>query len=207
MTISVAASQISDPVVKDILRAVARDLDTILDSVGGAVTDVDSLVTEANRVEDRSKAVIFNTGGLAIGVGSKAKVLLANTIYAIAGGALLSKTTAEVTLSGTVTADMFNVYQVFVDAAGALTAAMGTEAATLAAVVFPSQPADKASVGFVIVNPTGTGNFVGGTTELDDATVVPNAVYVNTVGVFNPKATAVTAVTGAAFTSVEVTEK
>jgi hypothetical protein len=35
-------------------------------------------------------------------------------------------------------------------------------------------------IGFVIVNPTGTGDFVGGTTDLDDATVAPNAVYVNT---------------------------
>ena len=37
-------------------------------------------------------------------------------------------------------------------------------------------------IGYVIINPTGTGNFVGGTTELDDSTVVPNAVFVNTQG-------------------------
>jgi len=35
-------------------------------------------------------------------------------------------------------------------------------------------------IGFAIINPTGTGNFVGGTTPLDDATVVPNAVYIDT---------------------------
>lgn len=40
--------------------------------------------------------------------------------------------------------------------------------------------------GYVIINPTGTGNFVGGTTALDDGTVVPNAVYVNTPFPFLP---------------------
>ena len=38
----------------------------------------------------------------------------------------------------------------------------------------------------MIINPTGTGNFVGNTTALDDVTVVPNAVYVNTIGAFDP---------------------
>ena len=36
-------------------------------------------------------------------------------------------------------------------------------------------PDGDAFFGFIIVNPTGTGNFVGGTTALDDGTVVPNA--------------------------------
>jgi hypothetical protein len=63
---------------------------------------------------------------------------------------------------------------------------MGTEAATLGGVVFPTIADGSAVIGFVIVNPTGTGNFVGGTTELDDATVEPNAVYVNTPYPFLP---------------------
>jgi hypothetical protein len=63
---------------------------------------------------------------------------------------------------------------------------MGTAGATIGAVVFPTIPANRAVVGFVIINPTGTGNFVGNTTALSDGTVVPNAVYVNTVGTFNP---------------------
>lgn len=87
-------------------------------------------------------------------------------------------------LAGTVTNAKFNVFAFYVDAAGTLTSAMGTEGATLTAVVFPTVATTKAVIGFVIINPTGTGNFVGGTTALDDATVVPNAVYVNTPGVF-----------------------
>lgn len=41
-------------------------------------------------------------------------------------------------------------------------------------------------IGFTIINPTGTGNLVGGITPIDDATVVPNAVHVNTPFPFNP---------------------
>ena len=59
---------------------------------------------------------------------------------------------------------------------------MGVEGATRAAVVFPTVPTNEAVAGFVEINPTGTGNFVGGTTVLDDATVVPNASYVNIIG-------------------------
>lgn len=128
---------------------------------------------------------LLNTGGLAIGT-AKAKVKITNTIYALVGGVLVKKTTADITLSGTITADMFNVYVLTMDSAGTVTATMGTEGATLGAVVFPAVPTDSVVLGFVIVNPTGTGNFVGGTTELDDATVVPNAVYVDRVGAFNP---------------------
>jgi hypothetical protein len=90
-------------------------------------------------------------------------------------------------LSGTVTNAKFNVFAVFIDNGGTLTSVMGTEGATLAAVVFPPVPANKTCVGYVIVNPTGTGNFVGGTTNLDDVTVAPNAVFVNTVAPFDPR--------------------
>jgi hypothetical protein len=58
----------------------------------------------------------------------------------------------------------------------------------LAAVKFPAIQVNKALIGFVIINPTGTGNFVGGTTALDDGTVIPGALYVNTVGAFDPSA-------------------
>jgi len=130
-----------------------------------------------------------NTAGLAIGT-AKPKVLIANTIYAIIDGALVKKTTAEIVLSGTVTNAKFNVYVLTMIADGTVTATMGTEGASLGAVVFPAVPTNSVVIGFVIVNPTGTGNFVGGTTNLDDETVVPNAVYVNTPFPFNINAIA-----------------
>src|ERR1051325_11042478 len=109
---------------------------------------------------------VLNSAGLAIGSSNKPKVKIVNTIYALIEGVIRSKTTAEIVLS--------------MDSAGTVTATMGTEASTLAGVTMPALPDGSAMIGFVIVNPTGTGNFVGGTTDLDDATVVPNAVYVNT---------------------------
>lgn len=126
--------------------------------------------------------MLLSTGGLAIKAGGSAIVKAATLCKAIAGETLVSiaANTDMAALVGTVTNAKFNVYAFFVDAAGAVTTSMGTEGATLAAVVFPSVPANKACIGFIIVNPTGTGNFVGGTTALDDATVVPNVVYVNT---------------------------
>lgn len=128
---------------------------------------------------------LFNTGGLAIGTSSKKAVLLANTVYALIDGALVTKTTAEIALVGTVTNGKYNVYALTLAADGTLTVTMGTEGATLAAVVLPTVPADEVTLGYVIVHPSGTGNFVGGTTDLDDGTVVPNAVYINNVGAFN----------------------
>jgi hypothetical protein len=82
----------------------------------------------------------------------------------------------------------FNIFVITVKADGTLAAIMGTAGATLAAVVWPTIPTGEHVVGFVIINPTGTGNFVGATTDLDDGTVVPNAVYVNSVAAFNPNA-------------------
>ncbi len=104
---------------------------------------------------------------------------------------LVKKTTAEIALSGTVTNAKFNVFVLSLAADGTVTATMGTEGATIGAVVFPALPASDVMIGFVIINPTGTGNFVGGTTELGDATVAPNAVYVNTPFCINPNAMAI----------------
>ena len=88
-------------------------------------------------------------------------------------------------LSGTVSNAAFNVFVFTVDSGGTLATYMGVEGAALINVVFPTIPIDEVVIGFVIINPTGTGDFVGGTTALDDGTVVPNAVYVNTVVPFD----------------------
>ena len=134
--------------------------------------------------------MLLNTAGLEIGTSANHKVKVVNTIYAMIDGVLVKKTTAEVTLSGTVVNATFNVFVISMTADGTLTATMGTAGATIGAVVFPTIPASSVVVGFIIVNPTGTGNLVGGSTALDDATVVPNVVYVNTPYPFNPNATA-----------------
>ena len=141
-----------------------------------------------NPIGDRLSTHCLTSAGLAIKAGGSAVVKAGSAFYASAQGVLVTKAanTDMAALSGTVTNAMFNVYAFYIDSAGTLTSAMGTEGATLAAVVMPPVPVGKATIGFVVINPTGTGNVVGGTTPLDDATVVPNAAYVNLVAGFDP---------------------
>lgn len=128
-----------------------------------------------------------NSGGLAIKTAGSPIVKTVNTVYANILGTLVKKTASDMAaLSGTVTNAKFNVFVFFMNASGTLRTAMGTEAATIGAVVFPEKTDDETVIGYVIINPTGTGNFVGGTTPLDDATVVPNAVYRDTPFPFDP---------------------
>lgn len=139
----------------------------------------------------RLRSQTLTSGALAIKAGTSALAKAGSALVAMAGGTLVTKVanTDMAALSGTVTNAKFNIYVFTINSAGTLATTMGTEGATLAAVKFPTISDDLAIIGFVIINPTGTGNFVGGTTALDDATVVPNAVYVNTVGAFGPNAT------------------
>jgi hypothetical protein len=130
---------------------------------------------------------LLNTGALAIHGSASAVAKIVNTVYFMIDGIVYSKAAADTSaLAGTVTNAKFNVFVFTLNAAGTFTSYMGTEGAALLNVVFPTTLDGECPIGFVIVNPTGTGNFVGGTTALDDATVVPNAVYVNTVGEFFP---------------------
>lgn len=165
-------------------------LDTIARYLQG-VNDVRTrrtLQTIINPIADRISTACLSSAGLVIKAGSSALVKAGTAFYASAQGILVTKVinTDMAALSGTVTNAAFNVYAFYIDSGGTLTSAMGTEGATLAAVIFPPIPVGKALIGFVVINPTGTGNFVGGTTALDDGTVVPNAAYVNTVGSFDP---------------------
>lgn len=81
-----------------------------------------------------------------------------------------------------VTNAMFNVCLLAVDNLGAMQIGIGVEAALLANVVLPDTPADSCVIAMVEVNPTGAGNFVGGTSDLNDAGIVPNAVYTDLSG-------------------------
>jgi hypothetical protein len=140
-------------------------------------------------IGDRISTQSLSTAGLAIKTAGSGIVMTGSAACIVAVKGKLQSVainTDQAALVGTVAADAFNVYAFFVDSAGTGTSAMGIAGATLAAVVFPQIPEGKALLGFVIINPTGTGDFVGGTTALDDATVVPNAVYVNVLGAFDP---------------------
>jgi len=140
-------------------------------------------------IGDRLSSQTINSAALRIKGGSASPIVQTNAASAyVVNGHLVTKATALdlPALVGTVTEDNFNVFAFFIDQAGTITSAMGIQASTLFGVVFPNIPENKACIGFVIINPTGTGNFVGGTTVLDNATVVPNAVFCNTLGAFDP---------------------
>jgi hypothetical protein len=152
-------------------------------AIGTALPAKGANVKKRTGATTAGQSAIFSTGGLAIKAGGEVLVKTVNTVPAMVGGTLVSLPAADMpALSGTVVADKFNVFAFFVNAAGVTSTVMGTAGDTLAAVVVPSANATRAMLGYVVINPTGTGNFVGGETALDDATVVPNAVYVNTVG-------------------------
>jgi hypothetical protein len=147
--------------------------------------------SEIGTVLDKLQRSTINSllvsGALAIHGASSALAKTAATAYAVVDGLMVKLAAADMpALVGTVANAAFNVFVFTVNAAGTTKTYMGTAGATLGAVVFPTTADGEVPLGFVIVNPNGTGSFVGGTTNLDDGTVAPNAVYVNTVGEFFP---------------------
>jgi hypothetical protein len=138
-------------------------------------------------------SVALQSAGLVItGAGSTlAKVGTAFRYTAIPSGnleaspvlGLVAAATNVAAFVGSVTNGKFNVFvhTVADDGTGVQTMRtyMGTEGATRAAVLFPAIPANEVPFGMTEIHPTGAGNFVGGTTALDDAGVVPNASFVS----------------------------
>lgn len=157
---------------------------TIATGVDTSAADLRGILTKFQRA---LTSMAFNSGALAIGT-TTTKVKIAAAIKLLLDGVFVSKAITDdaFTLSGTVLTTKFNVFVLTLNASGTCTARMGTEGATRAAVVWPTIPTDEVAVGAVEINPTGTGSFVGGTTALTDGTVVPNAVYMNFIGPFNP---------------------
>ena len=154
----------------------------------GADKDRTALRAILNPIADQYSTRMLSNSTLVIGTVSKTVPKTGAAIsYGVVQGVPIdiAAGTAMPALVGTVVNATFNVYCFFVDKAEAITSAMGTAGATWAAVKFPPIPQGKVLLGFVIVNPTGTGNFVGGTTELDDGTVTPGAVYISPVGPFD----------------------
>jgi hypothetical protein len=159
----------------------------------GVTTSSEDIRNALEKLQINAVDHLLSSAALAIGSSSKAKVKIVNTFYYIIDGVLYSKTSAEVAFTATshdVAEDKFAAFVLSIDAAGTVTITKSADAATLAEIVLPAVPADEVVVGMVIINPTGTGAFDASTTELDDATVVPNAVYINTAYPFNQNALA-----------------
>jgi hypothetical protein len=140
----------------------------------------------------RMKSVVLTTAGLVIS-GTTTLVMTSATLitYLVVDGQVQSIATSTnmPALVGTVVNATYNIFVFSVDKAGNLYTSMGVAGAALNTVAWPTNiPANRAILGFVIIHPTGTGNFVGGTTALGDGTVVPNAVYISPIGMFEPNA-------------------
>ena len=147
-----------------------------------------AIMAVAGSAADRLSCKTLSSPGLVIKAGASPTVKAGNLFRVLVKGSLraVAANTDMAALAGTVANGTFNVFVFFINQAGVTTTLMGQAATTLPNVVFPEIPQGNAMVGFIIVNPTGTGAFVGGTTALDDATVVPNVVYQDTTGSFDP---------------------
>ncbi len=150
---------------------------------------VNNLVTDVETVRQGNISRALNSGALAITGAGSPTVKIGSNLYCFLAGAsgaapsIKMLTAANLAaLSGTVTHGNFGVWFFTWDGTTQASVLAGGAVATLAAVPIPSIATTKACFGCVIINPTGTGNFVGGTTNLDDGTVVPNAVYLNFYG-------------------------
>jgi len=139
---------------------------------------------------ERMRCVLFTTSALTGGTAS-ATAVTAATATLIVGGILrqVASGTSMAALVGTVTNAAYNVFVFSVDKSGVLYTQMGVQSTALTGVKFPSVQENRTVLGFIIIHPTGAGNFVGGTTAFDSVTVVPNATFINTIGAFDPSAT------------------
>lgn len=145
-------------------------------------TELEALLDKLQR---RQCNLVFNTAGLAIKAGSSALAKSVNTITYVIDGVIAQKAAADMAaLSGTTVADgSKNVYVFTVDVSGTLKTYAGTQATTLAGIVWPTVADGEAVIGFLIVATSGA-TFIPGTTALDAGTVT--ATYVNTPFSFIP---------------------
>lgn len=149
------------------------------------------LYTLLKPIVERFRTSVHSTAGLVIKTGGSAlaKTGAAVCHYSVKGKNRSIAAGVDMTaLSGTVVAATHNIYVFTVDSAGTVFTTMGTAGATAVAVTWPKLNFEHAILGYIKINPTGTGNFVGGTTALDDGTVAPNALYISVLGVMFPGA-------------------
>ena len=151
-------------------------LNTFLQHLGliSAGRDRQALQPIAEAIAREFNTVAVTTAGLVIKAGTSALAKTGSAaFYATVGGRL-------VTIAGSTDMPALTGLNIFVDAAGTVTARFGTEGTAIGRVKFPDFPLDRALVGFLLI--THSSAFTGGTTALDTATTV----YVSPVGPFDP---------------------
>lgn len=133
-----------------------------------------------NTIIAAHNAMCFAVGGSAIAT-TAAKAKFTNTLQFSIGGFAYTKAATDNfwTLDTTcnVTNANWNGIWLGLNAAGAAVIQAGTQASTQAGIIMPAPAATTCVVAYLTINPTGAGNFVGGTTSLSDGSVVPNAAF------------------------------
>ena len=162
--------------------------DTIIRWLSGIASrkDSEAIRQAVQPIADRMSAQAIINSTLVIKAGSSpvAKTGAASSYFVVNGKLVLIAASTDmpaIPATPVLTAGSLNVVCFFVDQGGTTSAAWGTESTTLAGVVFPQFPKNKALVGVIII--TASGAFTGGTTALDNTTLT---VYVSPVGAFDP---------------------
>lgn len=159
--------------------SIARHLAGITDPVAR-----EAIRKIVNALADRYSTQALTSAGLVVKTATTGVLVKTGSadFYASVQGKLvkIAAATDMPALTGTITANKYNVYCFFVDGAGTVTLGKGVEAATIAAVQWPPFPENKALIGFVLITHSST--FTGNTTALDTATTV----YVSPTGPFDP---------------------
>ena len=143
------------------------------------VTDLTAARTALVNARVALTNIGLSDGAITIG-SAAAKVKSTATINHLVDGVFYTKGATDdfwVLTGFDCTNAQFNKCLLCIDSSAAMQIVAGTEGASAGAVVLGAIPASYSVVGMVLVNPTGTGDFTGGTTDLNDGTVVPNAVY------------------------------
>lgn len=152
-----------------------------------------SLLEALGPIFDRFSACAVSSAGLVIKAGGStlAKTGSATTTLVTSAAGASASTLVQIAASTdmpaltgiNITQTYYNVVCFFTDSAGTRTAYAGTQATSLASVVFPAFPTGQALIGFLTIY-ANTGAFTGGTTALDDATVT--TTYNSPTGAWDP---------------------
>lgn len=144
--------------------------------LGTRLQEIINYVLEASRT---TQPMTLSAAGLAIGTGSKAKVLITNTVVYQKAGRIYQKTTAEIAFTATthdIAADAGStraaIYLLSLDTAGTATITKGTEAATVAACTVPATPAGNIPIGYVGIQ------IAAGVTPFDASTDLLDAGHI-----------------------------
>jgi len=128
----------------------------------------------------RANTVALEPAGLAIGTGSAAKVKIVNDVICLVESRPVKIAAAsEVTLAGTIADAAYNAIAIETNAAGTVSAKLGTAATTQAAVVLPAWSEDKARLGYAFIHASGAAITLG-TTLLNSGQCIVD--YVDTPG-------------------------